>query len=224
MTTRLGRPKSGWSAAGGSDSKTSRAAPAIRPDSKRLSECWFVDQSSARAIDDPHGRLHQGDALGVDHPFGLLGQRHVERDEIRLADRLFDRFLQFDAQRLRPLGTEIWIIGEDAHAECQRPLREFTADSAHPEDGERFAVEFDPLELLALPLSGDHAGVRLRDVAGERNHEGERMLGGGDGVAAWRVHDDHAVGRGRGDIDIVDADACAADCLQVGCSGQRLER
>jgi hypothetical protein len=32
------------------------------------------------------------------------------------------------------------------------------------------------------------------------------VLRGGDGVAARRVHDDDAAARGRGDVDVVDAD------------------
>ena len=42
------------------------------------------------------------------------------------------------------------------------------------------------------------------------------MFGRGDRVAEGRVHDDDAATRGGRDIDIVDADAGAADDLQVG--------
>jgi hypothetical protein len=41
------------------------------------------------------------------------------------------------------------------------------------------------------------------------------VLGGGDGIAEGRVHDDDAPRRGGGDLHIVDADAGAADHLQV---------
>ena len=51
--------------------------------------------------------------------------------------------------------------------------------------------------------------------ARQREHQGDRVLGGGDRIAEGRVHHDDALrGRGR-DIDIVDADAGAADHLQV---------
>ena len=40
------------------------------------------------------------------------------------------------------------------------------------------------------------------------------MLGGGDRVAERRVHHDHAAGRGGWNIDVVDADAGAANDLQ----------
>ena len=56
----------------------------------------------------------------------------------------------------------------------------------------------------------------LRDLAGERQHQGDGVLGGRDRIAERRVHHDDALGRGGGDLDIVDADAGAADHLEVG--------
>src|SRR5215475_13560858 len=45
------------------------------------------------------------------------------------------------------------------------------------------------------------------------------MLGGGDGIAERRVHDDNAFGGSRLDIDVVDADAGAADHLEAARRG-----
>ena len=65
-------------------------------------------------------------------------------------------------------------------------------------------------------LPGLGRGVGGGQLAGEREHQGDGMLGGGDRIAERRVHHDHAArGRGR-DVDIVDADAGAADHLEVG--------
>ena len=50
------------------------------------------------------------------------------------------------------------------------------------------------------------------------------MLGGGDGIAEGRVHHDDALGRRRRDVDVVDADASAADHLQVGRPFENLRR
>ena len=52
-------------------------------------------------------------------------------------------------------------------------------------------------------------------LAGEREHQGDGMLGGGDRIAERRVHDDDAARGGGRDVDIVDADAGAADHLEV---------
>ena len=57
--------------------------------------------------------------------------------------------------------------------------------------------------------------VRLRDVAREREHQRHGVLGGGDDVRLRRVGDDDAALGRRLDVDVVDADAGAADHLQV---------
>ena len=70
----------------------------------------------------------------------------------------------------------------------------------------------DPLRAPTRPARTRGGG--LRDVAREREQHGDRVLGGGDVAAAGRVHDhDAALGR-RVDVDVVDADAGAADDAQ----------
>ena len=54
------------------------------------------------------------------------------------------------------------------------------------------------------------------NCAGEREHQGDGMLGGGDRIAERRVHHHHAARGGGGDVDIVDPDPGAADDLQIG--------
>ena len=66
--------------------------------------------------------------------------------------------------------------------------------------------------------------VGLRDLARQRQHQRDRVLGGGDGIAERRVHHDDALGGRRRDVDIVDADAGAADHLQLGRLLQNLRR
>src|ERR1700740_3229264 len=46
-------------------------------------------------------------------------------------------------------------------------------------------------------------------------HERERVLGCGDRIAEWRVHHDDAASGRRRNVDIVDANAGAADHFQV---------
>ena len=83
------------------------------------------------------------------------------------------------------------------------------------DDAERLVADLGAGELGALPLAGAQRRVGLRDLARQREHQRDRVLGGGDVVAAGRVHHhDAALGRGR-DVDVVDADAGAADDLQL---------
>ena len=52
-------------------------------------------------------------------------------------------------------------------------------------------------------------------AAGQRDHQAEGQLGDGDGVGAGRVHHDDAAVRGGVGVDVVDADAGAADDAQL---------
>ena len=120
-----------------------------------------------------------------------------------------------DAQLAEALGGDERVERDDAHAERAGADGDELADAAEAEHAERLALDLDAAELRALPLAGGERRVRLRDVAGEREHQRDGVLGRGDHVGLRRVGDDDAaLGRG-GDVDVVDADAGAADHLQV---------
>lgn len=110
------------------------------------------------------------------------------------------------------------------HAEADGLLADDAADIAGADDAERLAGDFDAHELRLFPLAGLRRAVCLRQLAGNGEHQSDGVFGRGDRVAERRVHDDDtALGSGR-DIDIVDADAGAADDLEVGRGGDQLFR
>ncbi len=110
------------------------------------------------------------------------------------------------------------------HAKADGLLADDAADIAGADDTKRLAGDFDTHELRLLPLAGLGRGVCLRQLAGNGKHQRDGMFGRRDGVAERRVHDDDTAPRGGRNIDIVDADAGAADDLEVGGSGDQLFR
>ena len=175
----------------------------------------FVDETAARAIHNTRALLHALEAFGIKHVARFIGQRHVHGDEVGLRDGLIEILGQFDLQTAGAGFGKVRVVGEDAHAEREGALGHFGADAAHAENDESFAVEFGALEAFAVPLSGFHAGVSHGDFAGDRHEEREGVLGGGDGVSAGGVHDHDAALGGCIDIDIVHANAGAADGFEV---------
>ena len=103
----------------------------------------------------------------------------------------------------------------DLHVEADGPAGDLAADAAQADDAERLAGDLRADELVAVPLAGLHRRVGGRDVAGEGEQQGDGVLGGRDGVAARGVHDDDALARGGGDVDVVDADAGADDAAEL---------
>ena len=78
-----------------------------------------------------------------------------------------------------------------------------------------------PPQLRALPPALLERRVRLRDVPRERDEQADRVLRGRDDGRLGRVRDDDPAPRRRLDVDVVDADARAADHLQpVGARDQ----
>src|SRR5262249_57641496 len=89
-------------------------------------------------------------------------------------------------------------------------------DVAEAGDGEGVAADLDACIAGALPLATLNGGVRLRDVARQREEQADRVLGSGDDVAARSVHDEDSPAGRRGHVDVVDADAGPTHDLQAG--------
>ena len=207
----LGRPNSGLSLAG-STSNTSKAAPATWP--------VFSASASARSSTrPPRAQLTMRTPFLVFFSAAASMMLRVlsvsgvcKRDEVGAAQQVVELDL-LHAQLHRPLGGQERIEGDHLHLQADGAVGDDRADVAAADDAERLGGELDAHELGLLPFAGLRGAVGLRDLAGQRHHQRERMLGRGDGIAEGRVHDDDALGGGGLDVDVVDADAGAADHL-----------
>jgi hypothetical protein len=130
--------------------------------------------------------------------------------ELDLLDAHFDRALRRQER----------IEGDDLHLQAERAVGDDASRYCRADQAERLAGDFDAHEAVLLPLAGLGRGVGGGDLAREREHQRDGVLGRGDRIAERRVHHDHALGRRGRNVDIVDADAGAADDLQVGRGGE----
>ena len=184
------------------------------PRRQRLEQSRLVDQPAAGAIDQAQALFRQLQRFGVDDIAGLVGERGMQRDEVGAAQQLFEPdFL--DAEVERPFGGEIGIVGNHPHLQPERAVGDDRADIAATDDAERLAENLHAEKFVLLPFAGAGRGVGLGDLPGQRQHQRDGMLGGGDRIAERRVHHDDAARRRRRDVDIVDADAGAADHFQL---------
>ena len=97
-----------------------------------------------------------------------------------------------------------------------RPLDHLAADAAETDDAQRLAAQLVAHELFLFPLAGARGGAGLRDAARHGEHQRQGVLGHGDGVAAGRVHHQHAGFGGGVQIDVIHAHAGAPDHAQFG--------
>ena len=193
--TTFSMPNSGFSVAG-STSNTSMPAPATLP-------LFSAAIRSASTISPPRAQLMMRTpsfilaiACGVDDVPGLVGQRRVQRDEVGAGEKLVELDL-LDAELRRAVLRQERVVGDDMHLQADAARRDDRADIAAADDAERLAGDLDAHEAVLLPLAGMGRGVGLRDLAGQREHHRDGMLGGGDRIAERRVHDDDALAARR---------------------------
>ena len=182
---------------------------------ERILKRGFVDQAAARAVDDAHALLGLGQVFAAQDVAGLVGQRRVQRDEVGACQQRVEIGL-FHAHFDRAFGRQEGIEGDDLHLEAQCTGGDDRADIARADQAQRLAGDFHAHKAIFGPQALLGLRIGFRDLTRQREHQRDGMFGGGDRIAKRRVHDDHALGRGIGDVDIVDADAGATDDLQVG--------
>jgi hypothetical protein len=129
-----------------------------------------------------------------------------------------------DAHLAGAIGRDERVVGDEAHLERLGPVGHELADPAEADDAERLVGQLDALPGAALPTPIDERGVRLGDVPGLCQEQGHRVLGRRDDVGLRRVHDHHATRRRRLDVDVVEADARAADDDQLVGGSEHLGR
>ena len=181
------------------------------PRANGVGERLLVDEPAPSGVDDAHTVLHLRERLGVEEPARLVVQRKVERDEVGLGVDLVQRAAHFDPELAEALGCDERVVRHDTHPESERAMRDLPPDPSKAEDAERLAGDLDSREPRAIPGAGLQRSMRLRNVADEREHEGDRMLGRGVDRRLRRVRHDDPASRGCLDVHVVDADSGAPD-------------
>ena len=177
-------------------------------------ERFLVDEAAAGDVDDVRGALHLLEGLGAEHADGLRRLGHVDADEVRLREQLVQGH-QLHAELGGAGRGDVGIVGEDLGVEALQAGGDEGADPAQADDADLLLEEFDAGVLGALPLAVLERGAGLRDVAGEAQDVADGEFRGGDDVRGGGVHH-HDTGLGGGlDVDVVEADACAGDHLEV---------
>ena len=116
------------------------------------------------------------------------------------------------------------VIGHDLHLQPARAVADDAADVARTDHAKGLAGQLDPHELGLLPFARMGGGACLGDLPRHGEHHRDGMFGGGDHVAEGRVHHDHPLFRGGFLVDVVGADARAANHLEVRRIGEDLFR
>ena len=177
----------------------------------------LVHNGPARAVDQEGGPLHHLELRLADHPFGLRVRGHVQRDEIRGPEDLWNG-RDAGAGLLHGLPGNQRVVGQHLHVEGRLGLLAHQhADPPHPKDPDRLPVQIEgPIAVSDLPVVLPGGCVVGHDPLRPGQHEGQDVLGHRQGIGSRRdTHQDLAPGRRR-HIDVVVAHAVSGDDLETG--------
>ena len=212
MTTTWSSSSSGPGVRLGREHVERRACELPGPD--RLDERLLVDERAARRVDEPRAVAHPRDRIAVDEAAGLVGEGGVERHDVRGAEQLVERLDLLDAQVAEPVAPDERVVGDDVHRQPERAPRDLLSDPPEADHAERLPGQLDSAVARALPATLLQGRMRLRDVAGERDDQPDRLLRRRHDRRLGRVRDDDPATCRGVHVHVVDADAGTADDLQ----------
>ena len=190
---------------------------------ERPKQIAFMDELAARAVDNADARLGERKGPRVDQVVSFRGQRGVKADEVALLQNLIER-RQLDVLLAGKHGGNVGVVSQHVHRKGLGQARYLDSDLAETDQSESLRAQLDAQQLLLFPRSLLEQAVGLREPAGERQNESQRVLGHADRVAAGRVHHhDAALGR-RVHVHVVDTDAGASDGAQPRRAIEQLRR
>ncbi len=167
------------------------------------------------AVEYPAPLLHEGNLLGADEVRRFRRERGVHGQEIGAGQERDQVLGRFDAELRGPFRRQEGIEADNFHVQARGPSRHFPSDASQADHAESFAGELRADELRAFPFFGVQALVGRGNMTCQGHHHRDRMLSGADGIAAGRVHDNDALARGGGDIDIVHSHPGTNDGAQL---------
>ena len=117
---------------------------------------------------------------------------------------------------MRTFFGNIRVITNGGHFHSLHTFGNAAADAANADDAKSFALYLNAIEGFAVPFAFLNGLMSLWNVACHSHHHSNSVLGSCHGVAFWGVEYDNAFSGSGGDINVVNANAGAADNLQTG--------
>ena len=179
---------------------------------QRLFQRLFIDQPATCTVNDANTLFGLRKIFPRQYIAGLVGQRRVQGDEVCLGEQGIEVSL-FNAHFNCAIGGEERVKGHDLHPQSQRTARDNRSDIASPNKAKRLARNLNAHETIFRPLTSLRLCIRLWQLTREGEHQCNGVFSRGDGIAKRRVHDDNTFGRRIRNIDIIDANAGAANNL-----------
>lgn len=180
-----------------------------------LDESGNVDDFAASVVDEVRPLLHLGELDGGYHVrrFWQLGD--VKGDEVGFGEEVMEGVDLTGGTEGHEVDN---VIEEDAHAEGFSEDGELGADVTVADDAQCFTTDLPAAPGLLVPETLAHLPATLEVLSSESDDLGNDELSDGARVREGGVEDGNASFGGGGEVDLVCADAEAADDKQLNSS------
>ena len=183
---------------------------------ERPGQRFFVDDRSARGVDEIRRSLHPCERATIDQVPRGRREGRVNRDDIRADEQLVERQLR-QVRRRTPVSRR-----EDGlHAKGGRAGRDGSANPAAADDAELLAAELHAqheVQRPALPAASPHQPLAFRQPPRHRQNQRPREFRGRLREHVRCVRDDDPARLRGGDVDVVVAHGDVRDDFQIGCA------
>ena len=167
-----------------------------------------VDDVAAREVEEVRARLHLAQLALADEMRVLAAAVDMEADDIGLREEFAEVLRAPRVAERHDLGD---VVVEDLHAHRLGEHRELRADVAVADDAERLAADLAAALRALAPAARVEDAVALERAAHEHDDLADRELDHAARVRVRRVEDGDATRGGGGEVDLLGADAEAAD-------------
>ncbi|MCY1172855.1 hypothetical protein D9M73_129990 [compost metagenome] len=171
-----------------------------------------LDHGAAGGVDQDAALLDRADFLLAHHPLGGGQLGHMQGDDVGHAQQLV-QVAHLGGVAQRQLGHG--VIEEHLHAEGFGQYRQLGADRAVADDAELLAADLEGVGRGLDPAATVAGSVLLRDAAQQQDGLGQHQFGHRTGVGVRGVEHRDAALAGGVQVDLVGADAEAADGDQL---------
>ena len=165
-----------------------------------------IDQGAATGVDQHHALFHFLDGRFVDHVMRLGEQRHMERDDVRLAQQPVHVDVLYAVARGDLLVRKL-VESQNATTKTQQDINDALPDLSGAGHADGLAVHVKPGQAFQHEVTRPNALVGLVELPVEHQHKAHSVLRHGIGRVSRHASDAEVVLLARPQVNVVETGA-----------------
>ena len=176
-----------------------------------------IHAAATSAVYETHTIFHFSDGFCVNHLFSFFSQRSVNGDVVRFCQQGV-KINKLYANLASTFFSDVGVITDGGHFHTLHTFCHTATNTTYANDTQGFALYLDTVKAFTIPSAFLHGLMSLRNVTSHCHQKSNGVLGCSHSVAFRSVQYNNATSSCSRNINIVYANACATDNLQISCS------